>query len=303
MRRACVFVVMFLALTSFGRAGDKSRVGAESGLSPTNKPSLPTSSERAASTHDDTVTRADKNSLVDSPSLKVLDVVRGAHGSPIVTGRAKIAVRVYVYPQVSSRIVARAEREVTAILGEAKVETDWLNCVAYSEEPCTCSRCQASLEALHLVLEILPHATGKDLASHTRALGFARSSPDSQSDSVACVFYDRVAHLACGADPTTSHVLALVMTHEIGHLLLPFAGHADSGIMRGEWTPDELLLARSIFFTFTPEQSKLMRASTFQKLGQERASRVRLLLPPDLGVKSAPGVGESRQRTARALLK
>ena len=133
-------VLMFLALTSFGRAGDKPRVGAESGLSPTNKLSLP-SSERAESTSDDTVTRADKNSLIDSPSAKVSDVVRGAPGSPMVTGRPKIAVRVYAYPQVSSSIVARAEREVTAILREAKVETDWLNYVADSEQPCTCSRC------------------------------------------------------------------------------------------------------------------------------------------------------------------
>ena len=92
------------------------------------------------------------------------------------------------------------------------------------------------------------------------------------------------------------------MAHEIGHLLLPFTGHADSGIMRGEWTPDDLLLTHSILLIFTPQQSKLMRASIFQKLGQERASGVRLLLPPDLGIKSAPGAGEPRQRTARALL-
>jgi hypothetical protein len=303
MRRACVFVVMFLALTSFGRAGDKPRVGAESGLSPTNKPSLPTSSGRAESTRDDAVTRADENSLVDSHSLEVPGVVRGAHGSPIMNGRPKIAVRVYAYPQVSSRIVARAEREAADILREAKVETDWLNCVAYSEEPCTCSRCQSSLEALHLVLKILPRATGKDLALHSSALGFARSSPGGQSGSVASVFYDRVEYLASGADPTTSHVLAAVMAHEIGHLLLPFVGHSEIGIMRGEWSPDDLLFAHSIFLTFTPEESKLMRASILQKLGQERASSVRLLIPPDPEARPAGVVGEFRQRTARALLK
>jgi hypothetical protein len=93
------------------------------------------------------------------------------------------------------------------------------------------------------------------------------------------------------------------MAHEIGHLLLPFVGHSEIGIMRGEWSPDDLLLAHSIFLVFTSGQSKLMRASILQKLSQERVSSVRLWLPPDLGVKSAPGVGEPRQGTARALLK
>jgi len=72
--------------------------------------------------------------------------------------------------------------------------------------------------------------------------------------------------------------------------------------MRGEWNPDELLLAHSILFTFTPEQSKLMRASILQKLGQERTGSVRLLRPPELETRPAGVVGESRQHTAPGLL-
>ena len=49
----------------------------------------------------------------------------------------------------------------------------------------------------------------------------------------AYIFYDRIAdHAANRFD--VSHPLAVVLTHEIGHLLLPAYGHSPFGIMRAD---------------------------------------------------------------------
>lgn len=50
----------------------------------------------------------------------------------------------------------------------------------------------------------------------------------------AYIFYDRIADHAARARFEVSHPLAIVLAHEIGHLLLPVYGHSPSGIMRAD---------------------------------------------------------------------
>jgi hypothetical protein len=86
---------------------------------------------------------------------------------------------------------------------------------------------------------------------------------------VAYVFYDRVQHIAetyintsrdCAAcDLDNVIVLAHVMAHEIGHLLLPY-GHSATGLMRANWDAGDLHRAVYRQLKFTPEQAALIRA-------------------------------------------
>ena len=50
----------------------------------------------------------------------------------------------------------------------------------------------------------------------------------------AYIFYDRIADHAARARFEVSHPLAIVLAHEIGHLLLPAYSHSPSGIMRAD---------------------------------------------------------------------
>jgi hypothetical protein len=74
----------------------------------------------------------------------------------------------------------------------------------------------------------------------------------------AYVFYDRVQELA--QRRSLGHaLLADVLAHEIGHLLLGSASHSPSGIMSAHWDYEELRNVSEGAMWFVPAQSKIMR--------------------------------------------
>ena len=77
----------------------------------------------------------------------------------------------------------------------------------------------------------------------------------------ARVFDEHVRDLAVRQSRDYASLLAHVMAHEIGHVLLRGAIHSRSGLMSAVWTEAEYKwMARSMMF-FTGDQSKAMRAS------------------------------------------
>lgn len=72
----------------------------------------------------------------------------------------------------------------------------------------------------------------------------------------AQVFYDRVTAAVAQGQLSTSVVLANVIAHELGHLLLPTSRHASSGVM-GE----RVALQGPALRRFSSEQARLIRAA------------------------------------------
>ena len=70
----------------------------------------------------------------------------------------------------------------------------------------------------------------------------------------AHIFYDHILNHARLTGCIVSRLLGAVMTHEVGHLLLPAFSHSPSGIMRARW--DECIVRVP---DFTVEQG-MMRA-------------------------------------------
>jgi len=78
----------------------------------------------------------------------------------------------------------------------------------------------------------------------SRAMAATKCQEESLSDSTlgratkpsrrAWIFYDRIADHAARARFEVSHPLAIVLAHEIGHLLLPAYSHSPLGIMRAD---------------------------------------------------------------------
>lgn len=60
-------------------------------------------------------------------------------------------------------------------------------------------------------------------------------------------------------------ILAHVIAHEIGHLLLG-RGHAVSGIMRARWTRRDWELVGQRRFNFTPEQARLLKIEVSSRM-------------------------------------
>jgi hypothetical protein len=89
------------------------------------------------------------------------------------------------------------------------------------------------------------------------ALGSAVVSPEG-GGTIAYVLYDRLKAAAAASRWPVQDLLALVVAHELGHLLLPPGSHSD-GLMRGGWDVSELRHMRLDSLSFSPDHVALIR--------------------------------------------
>lgn len=77
---------------------------------------------------------------------------------------------------------------------------------------------------------------------------------------LAFVMYDRVVSLSSRNGLSRSEALALVMAHEIGHLLMPDGKHAKFGLMAASWTSRDLRFADTLGLGFHSDEAATIRA-------------------------------------------
>jgi hypothetical protein len=167
----------------------------------------------------------------------------------------EVSISVHNYADVPTELLTAAEDQAREIFRHAGLETVWLNCSPKLEnlEPASCY----FGDATHLTLKISPHAMNAQVRDRIDVLGTAY--PDEKGAGYfAYVFYDRVQELA--QRRRLGHaLLADVMAHEIGHLLLGSNSHSMSGIMCAHWNYDELRHVAEGAMSFVPAQARIMR--------------------------------------------
>lgn len=89
------------------------------------------------------------------------------------------------------------------------------------------------------------------------ALGVASRTP---TGATAQIFFDQVYALALTCHVDVGRLLAYVVAHEIGHLLLPRMGHSLTGLMKADWDSDSVREAAAGSLTFTGAQIKRLHA-------------------------------------------
>src|SRR5580693_5762083 len=200
--------------------------------------------------------------------------------SPPTPLRPEVSISVHDYAGVSAPLLAAAEDQAREIFRRAGLETVWLNCSPKLEkhEPESCY----FADATHLTLKISPHAMNAQVRDRIDVLG--TSYPDEKGAGYfAYVFYDRVRELA--ERRTLGHgLLADVMAHEIGHLLLGSNSHSRSGIMCGRWEAEQLRSVAEGLMSFAPSESRLMR----ERLRARQSAQAKL----------APGAPQEETLTA-----
>jgi hypothetical protein len=80
------------------------------------------------------------------------------------------------------------------------------------------------------------------------------------------VYYDRVQRRAIGTGTNVPRILGTVMAHEIGHMLLPNAHHAPSGLMQGGWSDEDLIRAQMGALRLTAREAEQIHANLSQAL-------------------------------------
>lgn len=169
----------------------------------------------------------------------------------------EVTISVHNYANVPTILLAAAEDHARNIFRHAGLETVWLNCSPELEREGLQPRSCYFSDTTHLTLKISPHAMNAKLRDRIDVLGTAYPNPQGASY-FAYVFYDRVQELA--QRQSLGHaLLADVMAHEIGHLLLGSASHSPSGIMSAHWDYEELRNVSEGAMWFVPAQSKIMR--------------------------------------------
>jgi len=179
-----------------------------------------------------------------------------AQNPPTITSSSpEVSISVHDYADVPTPLLSAAEDQAREIFRHAGLETAWLNCSPKLEnlEPRSCY----FSDTTHLTLKISPHAMNAQARNRIEVLGTAY--PDEKGAGYfAYVFYDRIQELAKRL--RLGHaLLADVMAHEIGHLLLGSISHSPSGIMCGHWNYEELRNVAEGTMSFDPTQSRMMR--------------------------------------------
>jgi len=180
---------------------------------------------------------------------------RTATATPTTLPTVKIAIDDYA--AVDSDQIIQAQRLVTQLYDAIGVKTNWLETRRVSNDA-SGARMRADLVAPDLRVIVLETQTPdrEDLSPDA-----AGSAPGTRTERgrIAYVFYDRVRAIAQKAHQVDGSPLGVVIAHEIGHLLLPYGSHSETGLMRGLWNAQEIRRIDTRTLAFTPSQAREIR--------------------------------------------
>jgi hypothetical protein len=147
-----------------------------------------------------------------------------------------------------------AEHQADRILNQAGVRAVWFDCSVKAGKLDKKSICRNGLANQNIVLRLLSRYISTRVPDF--AFGFA------VYPGLASVYYKDAALMAerqqLGSD--FPPLLGCLIAHEIGHLLLNSYGHSPTGVMQAEWGAMQLRQSFTGLMTFTPEQSRRIRA-------------------------------------------
>ena len=170
--------------------------------------------------------------------------------------RPSVKVRVDDYALVAVDLLARAQDEVKQLYAAIGVDTTWLETRRLSN-PDDVSHTEDA-DAAEVTVIVLGSSMTTRMAPPEDAVGMAaRTRTD--NGRIAYVFYDRLQIDPLQSDASSVAALAFVMAHEIGHLLLPYGSHSDTGIMRGRWNRTTFRRLEVQRLRFTPLQGRQIR--------------------------------------------
>jgi len=173
---------------------------------------------------------------------------------------AMIRVRLYDYAGISDKTVADTQRRIANFYTPIGVTIDWA------------STFRPHSKGDHGRLQDFTiNILNRSMVARTNwppdALGSAVVSREGEG-TIAYVLFDRLKAAAAAAHWSVEDLLALVVAHELGHLLLPPGSHSE-GLMRGGWDVSELRRMHLDSLAFTPDHMALIRERLSHKVAAQ----------------------------------
>ena len=141
--------------------------------------------------------------------------------------------------RVSAQVLEQSQDEVTRIFADAGLTVRWTD--------------TAPRLVVHIVPQVLGYARAGSLV-----MGVAQRDA---TTATAQIFFKQAQDFARVHRVECSLVLAYVIAHEIGHLLLPGHAHSPTGLMQAQWDKALVHNAATGSLTFTQAQAARIRAS------------------------------------------
>ncbi len=190
-----------------------------------------------------------------------------SHGQPTGNGESglRITLRIFNYAHVTPPELTRAEQVAAAIFRKAGIETMWIDCPVSREEVDRFPACQRPWATSDFALRFVSQPFGERPGSH-HDLGWALPCVDGQQGCYTYVFYQLARQWAERCDTTTDQILGHAIAHEVGHLLLGPDSHSQTGVMRGDWSMDDLAAMARTFLCFTPTQCERLQSDVSARM-------------------------------------
>jgi hypothetical protein len=193
-------------------------------------------------------------------SLK-LSASGNKQSSIAVQSTPELKLFVYGFPGLSSPVVQAAETEAASILRGVPIQLHWIDCTSHV----LAVPCQLPQAPTDLIIHFWPKAPPQTKAT---TMGIAGLPGDYAT---AFIFYDRIVALRSDSRGLSS-MLGRVLAHEITHLLIPEEKHTNFGLMRGQWSMDDLSLTSPACRGLPARSVQLMHREALRRMGSARST-------------------------------
>jgi hypothetical protein len=164
------------------------------------------------------------------------------------------SVRIYYYANVPEPVLLAAQAEAARIFLQAGIDVLWIRCAGSDEEfaasPHKFGACAQAPRTVTVRIEPV------SLAGQTSRLP---SSVAAAAEERVEIVYGRLLEFSSEQNFKPGLLLAHVMAHELGHVLLGERSHASEGIMIPTFRNKDLYRAQRGRLLFTAKQAQRMR--------------------------------------------
>jgi hypothetical protein len=167
--------------------------------------------------------------------------------------RISLTVRVYRTASVPLALTERALAEAGAVLRSGIVDVTWRNCTGLHSSPA----CAVPPGPAELLLVVRRRAPCQDPPATLGEALVARARDG--RGVLATVYVECVEWLATAGRTDVAVLFGRVVAHELGHLMMRTSAHARRGLMRPNWTPDEVRRNLATDWAFTASDVAEMR--------------------------------------------
>jgi hypothetical protein len=185
----------------------------------------------------------------------------------------QITVWIYNRVHMPTGRLAQAEQVSTQILGQAGLQTVWLDCTVTNGTDEPPSACYRTFGPSDLVVNFVDEIRSLSPNMKEETLGFALVPGSGEPGYYAYISIQRARYTARECQTSMEMILGLAAAHEIGHLLMGSGEHSPAGVMRADWDAKDLLHAEKGDLRFTDKQVRQIKAGAAARIAQQAVSR------------------------------